>query len=171
MTRRRSAENWDVLVLVSAHPCALESVHQEGRQSDLSFFLCPAHGMPQGEVERRIVSQLLTLMDGLKSRSHVIVIAATNRCESPPSLLPDETLPDAVPCWACRRHRPNSIDAALRRFGRFDREIDIGVPDEVGRLEVSSLALQRLVLCGSGIACTADYGSAVVHLDQPHLPP
>ena len=55
----------------------------------------------QGEVERRIVSQLLTLMDGLKSRSHVIVMGATNR--------------------------PNSIDAALRRFGRFDREIDIGV--------------------------------------------
>ena len=54
--------------------------------------------------------QLLTLMDGLKSRAHVIVIAATNR--------------------------PNTIDAALRRFGRFDREIDIGVPDETGRLEV-----------------------------------
>jgi transitional endoplasmic reticulum ATPase len=50
-----------------------------------------------GEVERRIVSQLLTLMDGLKSRAHVIVMAATNR--------------------------PNSIDQALRRFGRFDREI------------------------------------------------
>ena len=65
-----------------------------------------------GEVERRIVSQLLTLMDGLKSRAHVIVMAATNR--------------------------PNTIDAALRRFGRFDREIDIGVPDEIGRLEVSA---------------------------------
>jgi SpoVK/Ycf46/Vps4 family AAA+-type ATPase len=64
--------------------------------------------MLQGEVERRIVSQLLTLMDGLKSRSHVIVMGATNR--------------------------PNSIDAALRRFGRFDREIDIGVPDETGVL-------------------------------------
>lgn len=61
-------------------------------------------------MERRIVSQLLTLMDGLKSRAHVIVMGATNR--------------------------PNSIDAALRRFGRFDREIDIGVPDETGRLEV-----------------------------------
>lgn len=53
------------------------------------------------------MSQLLTLMDGLKSRSHVIVMGATNR--------------------------PNSIDPALRRFGRFDREIDIGVPDEVRR--------------------------------------
>ncbi len=56
------------------------------------------------------MSQLLTLMDGLKARSHVVVMGATNR--------------------------PNSIDAALRRFGRFDREIDIGVPDETGRLEV-----------------------------------
>lgn len=58
----------------------------------------------------RIVSQLLTLMDGLKARSQVIVMGATNR--------------------------PNSIDPALRRFGRFDRSIEIGVPDEVGRLEV-----------------------------------
>ncbi len=59
-----------------------------------------------GEVERRIVSQLLTLMDGLKQRSHVIIMAATNR--------------------------PNSIDGALRRFGRFDREVDIGIPDATG---------------------------------------
>lgn len=62
-----------------------------------------------GEVERRIVSQLLTLMDGLKQRSHVIVMAATNR--------------------------PNSIDPALRRFGRFDREVDISIPDTTGRVE------------------------------------
>jgi len=53
---------------------------------------------------------LLTLMDGLKSRGHVVVLAATNR--------------------------PNSIDVALRRFGRFDREIDIGVPDDIGRMEI-----------------------------------
>ena len=71
----------------------------------------------QGEVERRIVSQLLTLMDGLKSRSHVIVMGATNR--------------------------PNSIDAALRRFGRFDREIDIGVPDETGVLGFGSVPTER----------------------------
>jgi len=74
----------------------------------------------QGEVERRIVSQLLTLMDGLKSRSHVIVMGATNR--------------------------PNSIDAALRRFGRFDREIDIGVPDEVGRLECLRIHTKNMKL-------------------------
>ncbi|RCN27694.1 ATPase, AAA family [Ancylostoma caninum] len=57
--------------------------------------IAPKREKTHGEVERRIVSQLLTLMDGLKQRSHVVVIAATNR--------------------------PNSIDAALRRFGRFDR--------------------------------------------------
>ena len=71
-------------------------------------------------MERRIVSQLLTLMDGLKSRAHVIVMGATNR--------------------------PNSIDAALRRFGRFDREIDIGVPDETGRLEVLRIHTKNMKL-------------------------
>ncbi|CAA6655527.1 unnamed protein product [Spirodela intermedia] len=69
---------------------------------------------------KRIVSQLLTLMDGLKSRAHVIVIGATNR--------------------------PNSIDPALRRFGRFDREIDIGVPDEIGRLEVLRIHTKNMKL-------------------------
>ena len=82
--------------------------------------IAPKREKTQGEVERRIVSQLLTLMDGLKSRSHVIVMGATNR--------------------------PNSIDAALRRFGRFDREIDIGVPDEVGRLEVLRIHTRNMKL-------------------------
>ncbi|KAI8474134.1 MAG: flagellar associated protein [Monoraphidium minutum] len=82
--------------------------------------IAPKRDKTQGEVERRIVSQLLTLMDGLKSRSHVIVIAATNR--------------------------PNTIDAALRRFGRFDREIDIGVPDETGRLEVLRIHTKNMKL-------------------------
>ena len=59
-------------------------------------------------------------MDGLKSRAHVIVMGATNR--------------------------PNSIDAALRRFGRFDREIDIGVPDETGRLEVLRIHTKNMKL-------------------------
>ncbi|KAI3826460.1 hypothetical protein L1987_00508 [Smallanthus sonchifolius] len=72
--------------------------------------IAPKREKTNGEVERRIVSQLLTLMDGLKSPDHVIVMGATNR--------------------------PNSIDPALRRFGRFDREIDIGVPDEVGVLRL-----------------------------------
>ena len=59
-------------------------------------------------------------MDGLKARAHVIVIAATNR--------------------------PNSIDTALRRFGRFDREVDIGVPDEIGRLEVLRIHSKNMKL-------------------------
>ncbi|KAJ7548620.1 hypothetical protein O6H91_07G019700 [Diphasiastrum complanatum] len=82
--------------------------------------IAPKREKTQGEVERRIVSQLLTLMDGLKSRAHVIVIGATNR--------------------------PNSIDPALRRFGRFDREIDIGVPDDVGRLEVLRIHTRNMKL-------------------------
>jgi len=63
-----------------------------------------------GEVEKRVVSQLLTLMDGLKGRGKVIVIAATNR--------------------------PGALDPALRRPGRFDREIEVGVPDKQGRKEI-----------------------------------
>jgi transitional endoplasmic reticulum ATPase len=63
-----------------------------------------------GEVERRVVAQLLTLLDGMKAREQVIVIGATNR--------------------------PNAIDPALRRYGRFDREIEIGVPNKEGRLEI-----------------------------------
>jgi transitional endoplasmic reticulum ATPase len=82
--------------------------------------IAPKREKTNGEVERRIVSQLLTLMDGLKSRSHVVVIAATNR--------------------------PNSIDPALRRFGRFDRELDIGVPDENGRLEVMRIHTKNMKL-------------------------
>lgn len=82
--------------------------------------IAPKREKTNGEVERRIVSQLLTLMDGLKSRAHVIVMGATNR--------------------------PNSIDPALRRFGRFDREIDIGVPDETGRLEVMRIHTKNMKL-------------------------
>ncbi|PKH47725.1 hypothetical protein CRG98_050460 [Punica granatum] len=82
--------------------------------------IAPKREKTHGEVERRIVSQLLTLMDGLKARSHVIVIGATNR--------------------------PNSIDPALRRFGRFDREISIGVADEVGRLEILRIHTRNMKL-------------------------
>jgi len=82
--------------------------------------IAPKRDKVSGEVERRIVSQLLTLMDGMKGRGQVIIIAATNR--------------------------PNSIDAALRRFGRFDREIDIGVPDEIGRIEVLRIHTKNMKL-------------------------
>jgi len=72
--------------------------------------IAPKREEVTGEVEKRVVSQLLTLMDGIKSRGKVVVIAATNR--------------------------PDSIDPALRRPGRFDREIEIGIPDEEGRKEI-----------------------------------
>merc|ERR1712001_354958 len=82
--------------------------------------IAPKREKTHGEVERRIVSQLLTLMDGLKQRSHAIVMAATNR--------------------------PNSIDPALRRFGRFDREVDIGIPDAVGRMEILRIHTKNMKL-------------------------
>ncbi len=72
--------------------------------------IAPKRDEVSGEVERRIVAQLLSLMDGMTSRGKVVVIAATNRI--------------------------NAIDPALRRPGRFDREIEIGVPNRDGRLEV-----------------------------------
>jgi len=82
--------------------------------------IAPKREKTNGEVERRVVSMLLTLMDGLKPRSNVIVMAATNR--------------------------PNSIDPALRRFGRFDREIDLGIPDETGRMEILHIHTKNMKL-------------------------
>lgn len=74
----------------------------------------------QGEVERRVVAQLLSLMDGLDSRGNVVVIGATNR--------------------------PHSLDEALRRPGRFDREIEIGVPNKEGRLEILQIHTRGMPL-------------------------
>ncbi len=82
--------------------------------------IAPKREKTSGEVEKRVVSQLLTLMDGLKSRGQVVIIGATNR--------------------------PNSIDPALRRFGRFDRELDIGVPDDAGRLEILRIHTKNMKL-------------------------
>ncbi|MEM7821818.1 MAG: CDC48 family AAA ATPase [Candidatus Aenigmatarchaeota archaeon] len=82
--------------------------------------IAPKREEVSGEVERRTVSQLLTLMDGLKSRGKVIVIAATNR--------------------------PNALDPALRRAGRFDREIEIPVPDRNGRLEIFKIHTRNMPL-------------------------
>ena len=75
--------------------------------------IAPKREEVQGEVERRVVAQLLTLMDGLKERGHVVVIGASNRIDA--------------------------VDPALRRPGRFDREINIGVPDKNGRKEVLAI--------------------------------
>ncbi|RLG48022.1 MAG: AAA family ATPase [Thermoproteota archaeon] len=82
--------------------------------------IAPKREEVTGEVERRIVSQLLTLMDGLEARGKVIVIGATNR--------------------------PNALDPALRRPGRFDREIEIGVPDRNARLEILQIHTRGMPL-------------------------
>lgn len=82
--------------------------------------IAPKREDVSGEVERRIVSQLLTLMDGINSRGKIIVIGASNR--------------------------PNAIDPALRRPGRFDREIEIGIPDEDGRLDILNIHTKGMPL-------------------------
>ncbi len=82
--------------------------------------IAPKREEVSGEVERRVVSQILTLMDGLKGRGKVIVIGATNRV--------------------------NSIDPALRRPGRFDREIEINVPDKEGRLSILKIHTRGMPL-------------------------
>ena len=82
--------------------------------------IAPNREKTNGEAEKRVVAQLLTLMDGAKGRGQVVVIGATNR--------------------------PNALDPALRRAGRFDREIDIGVPDEVGRMEILRIHTKNMKL-------------------------
>ena len=82
--------------------------------------IAPKRDEVTGETERRVVAQLLALMDGLESRGKVVVIGATNR--------------------------PNAIDAALRRPGRFDREIEINIPDRTGRAEILSIHTRGMPL-------------------------
>ncbi len=82
--------------------------------------IAPKRDQVQGEAEKRLVAQLLTLMDGLESRANLVVIAATNR--------------------------PEAIDEALRRPGRFDREIIVGVPDERGRREIFGIHTRGMPL-------------------------
>ncbi len=95
----------------------LREVFKEAEQNAPSIIfideidsIAPKREEVSGDVEKRVVSQLLTLMDGIKSRGKLVVIGATNR--------------------------PNALDPALRRPGRFDREIEIGIPDDRGRLEI-----------------------------------
>lgn len=82
--------------------------------------IAPKRGQVTGETEKRLVAQLLTLMDGLEPRTNLVVIAATNR--------------------------PEAIDEALRRPGRFDREIIVGVPDERGRREILGIHTRGMPL-------------------------
>src|SRR3989344_2977788 len=96
--------------------------------------IAPKREEVTGEVERRMVSQLLTLMDGLKTRGQVIVIGATNR--------------------------PNSIDPALRRPGRFDREVELGVPDRTSRKEILQIHTRSMPL---GEDVSIDELAAITH--------
>ncbi len=82
--------------------------------------IAPKRGQVSGEAEKRVVAQLLTLMDGLEARANLVVIAATNR--------------------------PEALDEALRRPGRFDREIVVGVPDERGRREILGIHTRGMPL-------------------------
>jgi len=105
----------------------LREIFKEAREKAPSIIfvdeidsIAPKREEVTGEVERRVVSQMLSLMDGLEGRGKVIVIAATNR--------------------------PNAIDPALRRPGRFDREIEIKVPDKKGRKDILSIHTRNMPL-------------------------
>ncbi|RLE52016.1 MAG: AAA family ATPase [Candidatus Methanomethylicota archaeon] len=105
----------------------LREVFEEAKQHAPSIIfideidaIAPKREEVTGEVEKRVVAQLLALMDGLEARGDVIVIGATNR--------------------------PNALDPALRRPGRFDREIEIGVPDKQGRYEILQIHTRNMPL-------------------------
>ena len=105
----------------------LREIFKEAREKSPSIIfideidsIAPKREEVTGEVERRVVSQMLSLMDGLESRGKVIVISATNR--------------------------PNAIDPALRRPGRFDREIEIRVPDKKGRKDILAIHSRNMPL-------------------------
>jgi transitional endoplasmic reticulum ATPase len=105
----------------------LREIFKEAREKSPSIIfvdeidsIAPKREEVTGEVERRVVSQMLSLMDGLEARGKVIVIAATNR--------------------------PNAIDPALRRPGRFDREIEIKVPDKKGRKDILNIHTRNMPL-------------------------
>ena len=107
----------------------LREIFKEAREKAPSIIfvdeidsIAPKREEVTGEVERRVVSQMLSLMDGLEARGKVIVISATNR--------------------------PNAIDPALRRPGRFDREIEIKVPDKKGRQEILQIHTRNIPLAG-----------------------
>ncbi|MFC7046409.1 CDC48 family AAA ATPase [Halobacteriaceae archaeon GCM10025711] len=102
--------------------------------------IAPKRGETSGDVERRVVAQLLSLMDGLEERGNVIVIGATNRVDA--------------------------IDPALRRGGRFDREIEIGVPDREGRKEILQVHTRGMPLAdGVDLEAFADSTHGFVGAD------
>ena len=105
----------------------LRDIFKEARESAPSIIfideidaIAPKREEAFGDVEKRVVAQLLSLMDGMSERGNVVVLGATNR--------------------------PESIDPALRRPGRFDREIEVGVPNAEGRLEILQIHTRACLL-------------------------
>jgi transitional endoplasmic reticulum ATPase len=105
--------------------------------------IAPKRGETSGDVERRVVAQLLSLMDGLEERGEVTVIAATNRVDA--------------------------IDPALRRGGRFDREIEVGVPDKEGREEILQVHTRGMPLEGVDLDAFAENTHGFVGADIESL--
>ena len=105
--------------------------------------LAPDRSHVEGEVEKRVVAQLLSLMDGFAKTKGVIVLAATNR--------------------------PDHLDPALRRPGRFDREVQFRVPDRVGRLEILKILTRTMPLSGVDLGAIADRSVGMVGADLKAL--
>ncbi|MEB3274945.1 MAG: AAA family ATPase [Prochlorothrix sp.] len=105
--------------------------------------LAPDRAQVEGEVEKRVVAQLLSLMDGFSQKAGVIVLAATNR--------------------------PNHLDPALRRGGRFDREIQFSVPSRDQRLEILQILTQTMPLVGVSLEILADQSLGFVGADLKAL--
>ena len=109
----------------------LRGIFKEARENSPSIIfideidaVAPSRERVHGDVEKRVVAQLLALMDGLADRGNVVVLGATNR--------------------------PDSVDPALRRPGRFDREVEVSVPNEDGRLEVLQIHTRGMPVAGRG---------------------
>jgi transitional endoplasmic reticulum ATPase len=125
----------------------LREIFKQGEENAPSIILideidsiAPKREEVTGEVERRVVAQLLAVMDGLKARGKVVVIGATNR--------------------------PNAIDQALRRPGRFDREIEIGVPDRKARFEILQIHTRGMPLAKDvNLEALADHTHGFVGAD------
>ena len=129
----------------------LREIFKEAREKSPSIIfideidsIAPKREEVTGEVERRVVSQMLSLMDGLEARGKVIVISATNR--------------------------PNAIDPALRRPGRFDREIEIKVPDKKGRKDILNIHSRNMPLSDDvNLEKTAGVSHGYVGADLEYL--
>jgi transitional endoplasmic reticulum ATPase len=157
LTARAIAEELDVSYIAIAGPEVIGKYYGEAEARLRSLFekaaksapclifideidsLAPDRSKVEGEVEKRLVAQMLSLMDGFAHTSGVIVLAATNR--------------------------PDHLDPALRRPGRFDREIQFRVPDRAGRQEILTIQTQTMPLDGVDLEAIADLTAGMVGAD------